>query len=380
MEESALNAHVEAVLRLLAEQQNVLISGSPGTGKSVLLRRVAERFQAPPAQSTGPTLAPTARIPLPSRGTLPTWMPSHQRSERKVFPTVFDQKTKYRDFLRGLVPSVSGENDSGVRFRVSRGTMYRANEHALTPTGVALVTIDEINRGPAVQIFGDSIVAIERDKRRRSDNLVDSARTAEFELLDDAGEAKLYSLSPHLYLLAAMNQADTSVEPLDVAFQRRWTPYRLEPDATVLASYFGVPVPTTEPPALPDAPATAAHVYTAVIRAWRAVNRRIALGRGQEFQIGHGVMMRETPPPVDTVEKALAFVGPGWSRIRAHVEEVFFGDIRSMAAALNVPGTAGHPYALRQHTFADQRVFELVAAPLAGSELYGLLRAVAGGV
>ena len=41
-----------------------------------------------------------------------------------------------------------------------------AAEYALQPDSAALVVIDEINRGPAVQVFGSAIVGIERSKRK----------------------------------------------------------------------------------------------------------------------------------------------------------------------------------------------------------------------
>ena len=57
-----------------------------------------------------------------------------------------------------------------------------------------------------------------------------------------------YAFSPNLYILAAMNQADASVAPLDVAFMRRWQSHVLKPDYDVLYSYFGIdrndPLPT----------------------------------------------------------------------------------------------------------------------------------------
>jgi len=217
-------------------------------------------------------------------------IPAPAKLDRKVFRTVFHQNSKYRDFLSGITPAVN--NQAGVaNFTVVPGTLYRASEYAKGSQGAALLIIDEINRGPAVQIFGGAIVAVECDKRLAEDG-ARRAETQWFELLDPVtGEVIEYALPHDLYILAAMNQADASVEPLDVAFLRRWEPLRLEPDERVLREFYGLGPVNAD--LLPDRPASSADALEASVRAWVAVNEQVALGRGPEFQIGHGVLMSE---------------------------------------------------------------------------------------
>lgn len=355
------------VLRLLKRHHNVLLSGPPAIGKSRLLNEVDRWFRA----SAHPGHDPGAAIPLPE-GLVITpehaadWLPSPERNNRDVFPTAFHPGSKYRDFLRGLVPKVG----KGQEFVVSEGTLIRAAEHGRTEHGAALAIIDEINRGPAVQVFGDSIVALERDKRLDPEGH-ERTTTQHFEVLDDDGNMQRYTLPYHLYILAAMNQADTSVEPLDVAFLRRFEPHRLAPKATIVRQHFSLPDGDLP---LPDAPTEAAHVYAASLRAWEQINRRISLGRGPEYQIGHGVFMDdEAPPPAGSPAPALEYVAASWRRIRAHVDEVFFGHTRGVAAVLNV-GAKGHPLTLTQTYFAGDPVVALSGD--AGSP-YPLLLAIA---
>src|SRR5690606_24511590 len=113
----------------------------------------------------------------------------------------------------------------------------------------------------------------------------------------------------HLYTLAAMNEADTSVEPLDVAFLRRWRPYPLRPDVQVLRKHYGLA--TLDTPPLPDVAAEASDLLRAAVLAWQGVNARIARGRGPEFQIGHGVMMADAALPT-TVDATAAFLQERW--------------------------------------------------------------------
>lgn len=372
-------------LKLLARSRNVLISGPPGTGKSKLLAEVAMAFGAGLAKAPAggvPVHNPAGAIPIPPAAgivnpTLSKDYPAPSKNDRKIFRTVFHQNSKHRDFVSGITPAVNkvaGQAD----FRIISGTLYRASEHAKTPQGASLLIIDEINRGPAVQVFGGAIVAIESDKRLAPDGSK-RAETQYFELLDPiTGEIAEYALPHNLYILAAMNQADASVEPLDVAFLRRWEPLRLEPDVEVLRHYYGVK-PNMD--ALPETPTLASHAFEAAVRAWVAVNEQISLGRGAEFQIGHGVLMSDAATDSMALEEALSFLCVGWAKVRAHVEEVFFGDIRGIAATLNaLDGPTYNPFKLTETTFADDLRFKLDGPKnFSTMNIYPALRAIARG-
>ena len=47
---------------------------------------------------------------------------------------------------------------------------------------------------------------------------------------------------------------------------------------------------------LPEHADNAQTVYTAAVRAWREVNRKLLIGAGEDAQIGHGILMREARP------------------------------------------------------------------------------------
>lgn len=367
-------------LKLLARSRNVLISGPPGTGKSKLLAEVAFAFESAfglTAAGGPPKLNPTGGIPIPpAAGAVNKDIPAPTKTDRKVFRTVFHQNSKYRDFVSGITPAVNkkaGDQD----FAIVAGTLYRASEHAKGGNGAALLIIDEINRGPAVQVFGGAIVAIESDKRLAPDGSK-RAETQYFEMLDPKTGGVIECALPHdLYILAAMNQADASVEPLDVAFLRRWEPLRLEPDEAALRTFYGLGAKGAS--VLPDAPANVVDALEASVRAWAALNEQIALGRGPEFQIGHGVLMSDIKPQTLPLAEALGTLCIGWAKVRAHIEEVFFGDTRGIAAALNaLDGPAFNPFKLTETTFADDLRFRLEGpANFNEANVYGALRAFA---
>lgn len=371
--------YCKQVLKLLTRSRNVLVSGAPGTGKSKLLAEVSLAFETAfgLAHAGGPPqLNPIGGIPIPPAAGAIKDIPAPTKIDRKVFRTVFHQNSKYRDFLSGITPAVNKAADA-PDFTIVKGTLYRASEHAKEATGAALLIIDEINRGPAVQIFGGAIVAIEPDKRLASDGTT-RAETQFFEILDpDTGDVIEYALPHDLYILAAMNQADASVEPLDVAFLRRWEPMRLEPDEIALRTFYGLGAAGAH--ALLDVPANVNDALEASVKAWVAVNAQIALGRGPEFQIGHGVLMSDVKPQTLGLNEALGILCIGWAKVRAHVEEVFFGDIRGTAAALNaLDGPAFNPFKLTETTFADDLRFRLEGpSNFTENNIYTALRAFA---
>lgn len=368
------------VLTLLSRSRNVLIAGAPGTGKSRLLAEVGLAFESAFGTTSAggpPQLRPSKGIPIPpTGGSAEKNIPAPTKTDRKVFRTVFHQSSKYRDFVSGITPAVN-KTVGAPDFVVVQGTLYRASEHAKAPNGAALLIIDEINRGPAVQIFGGSIVAIESDKRLGADGSK-RAETQFFEILSPTtGEVEEYALPHDLYILAAMNQADASVEPLDVAFLRRWEPLRLEPQGQALRAFYGLGEKGDD--TLPEAPSNAADALEASVRAWEAVNEQIALGRGHEFQIGHGVLMSEIRSLASTLPETLSMLCVGWAKVRAHVEEVFFGDTRGIAAALNaLDGPTYSPFKLTEKTFADDLRFRLEGPTnLTEDNIYAAMRAFA---
>ena len=162
---------------------------------------------------------------------------------------------------------------------------------------------------------------------------------------------KPYYLSDHLYLLAAMNEADASIAPIDVAFRRRWELVRLLPDRGVAESALGLEPDTEESETTIDTMSVQT-LFRAFLDAWSAVNRRIELLRGTDYQLGHAVAIPEPGRQVHEAQDAIAFVEERWKRIEDHVAEVFFGDPRVEVAVL--AGSSEITYSVEEYNVGSE--------------------------
>lgn len=344
-----LMSKANEILKLLAEDKNVLITGAPATGKTTLLNLVEHLFTQhgeTVVDPYGPVAFPSSAAPDANA------LPGDNCKNRKVFRTTFHQGTKYRDFVRGLIPVPSSDS---VKFEVSKGLLWQAAEYAKQPDSAALLIIDEINRGPAISIFGDMISAFEADKRLGDDGKVIPGKTVTVQILNDKAELEDYQLPNRLYILAAMNQADSSVEPMDAAFMRRWRRTKLYPSMASLYRYFGTGEYGDK---YPIEPQTALDVYAAAADALASINYKIGLGRGDDYAIGQGVFMKcpQGELPQD-VPGALRYVADCWPVVDAHIEEIFFNDKEAIAFVLNADKESF--FKVSDFTFAGRQVIAI---------------------
>ena len=356
------------VLKNLQAKKNVLLMGAPGTGKSKLMNDVARLFENGVEINPTPTHHPGAVIPIPAVPDTDVVgaLPMMQRTNRRVFRTTLHQNSKYRDFLTGITPRLDGSDG----YQISKGILFRANEFAKQPDSAALLIIDELNRGPAIEVFGGSIVTIESDKRL-GDNNEPAENTQSFEIMSPAtGSYVEYAFSPHLYILAAMNQADVSVAPLDVAFLRRWMCMMLEPDYSPVYERFGVQFERDIPVDNPSV----SDVYHVAVMALESINKKIVIGRGAEYQLGQGVFL-STLPRGNTLNDALDFVTEAWGMIYSHIEELFFGEPIALAYILNADRDTS-PFSLQEVSFAGEAKFVLTHSNINRNTIYQMYRSL----
>jgi len=136
--------------------------------------------------------------------------------------TVFHPDMQNSDFIGALKPAVDGKH---VTYKFSPGpfakALLKAYEH---PDEDVYLVIEELNRAPAMSVFGELFQLLDRKDSGASEYGVDFPSDEFREWLDDKTSTvhEKIRLPSNLSIYASMNTADQGVYPLDTAFRRRW--------------------------------------------------------------------------------------------------------------------------------------------------------------
>ena len=136
--------------------------------------------------------------------------------------TVFHPDVQNSDFIGALKPAVDGEK---VTYEFSPGPFAKALRKAYQhPKLDVYLVIEELNRAPAMAVFGELFQLLDRKSNGESSYSVDFP-TDEFRVWLNKKTNKHFKkikLPSNFSIYASMNSADQGVYPLDTAFRRRW--------------------------------------------------------------------------------------------------------------------------------------------------------------
>lgn len=239
--------------------------------------------------------------------------------ENVVF-TTFHQSFAYEDFVEGLKPVLDEADGDDVRYVIEHGVFHRicdvaarlAGYHslddavrddkesrknvfdeAIADNKIALLCIDEINRGNVAAIFGDLISLIEPSKRLGGGD----------ELILTLPYSKMpFGVPANLAIVGTMNTADRSIQLLDSALRRRFRFVELLPDYGAIAHELSRDV-------------------------LRAINKRIRAILGKDAQLGHSHFIG-----IDSSVGALRVIA---DRLVPQLEEYFYNDVDKVRFVLN---------------------------------------------
>jgi GTPase subunit of restriction endonuclease len=165
-----------------------------------------------------------------------------------VFRTVFHPESSYSDFVGGLRPqsiyrieaekaeyvgsTLDVPGEPLVQYVVQPGAFLKAYQIAcLYPTKSVVLIIEELSRGVAAHIFGDTLQLLDRAEEGPISGYSEYEIEARpdikswlllNEIWNDAVAPGNLRLPPNLYIWATMNRADQNARQLDSAFLRRW--------------------------------------------------------------------------------------------------------------------------------------------------------------
>ena len=193
------------LLELLLNNQNLVITGSPGTGKTYLAKDIAETL--------------------------------NQNLNIKNF-VQFHPSYDYTDFVEGLRPVDKGNGE--IVFERQDGIFKKFCKEAARdtkPHSIYVFIIDEFNRGQLSKIFGELFYAIDPDYRGPQNRIETQYQNLVKE--DDPFYEGFY-VPDNVYLICTMNNIDRNVDTIDFAIRRRFSWYNLKAkDNTAMLDHFG---------------------------------------------------------------------------------------------------------------------------------------------
>lgn len=172
------SAKYDSLVRMLKTKKNIILQGAPGVGKTFAAERLAYSIMQEKDES------------------------------RKEF-VQFHQNYSYEDFVMGYKPEDNG-------FKLKAGIFHQFCQKAASdPEKPYFFIIDEINRGNMSKIFGELLMLIEKDYRKKSIKLAYSDVP--------------FNVPENLHIIGMMNTADRSLAMIDYALRRRFSFFDMEP-------------------------------------------------------------------------------------------------------------------------------------------------------
>lgn len=237
-------------LSALDANYNIILYGPPGTGKTHMLTELIQSFAADVLFDDLDTEAPF-RLTRQTPSAPTAWC-------------TFHPSYSYENFVYGVKPVVV---DSQLGFKPHVGPFLKQSL-AATEGKRALLIIDEINRGRADAIFGNTTAILSHEFQE----------TVSFThpIHVDGKEVAGLSTSDNLFVVGTMNSLDKSTSPLSGELKRNFVIVEVAPSVEVLRSH------------LQRNASIDVEIVDFCCTLMETLNKRIHDFCGKEFELGQG--------------------------------------------------------------------------------------------
>ncbi len=183
LEENELNQYIKTLKR----KKHIIFQGSPGTGKTYLVKHIAKHFI-----SSGDGFYALIQ---------------------------FHPSYSYEDFIQGIRPQTSP--DGNLEYSMIPGHFLNFCKKAEKCDDICILIIDEINRANLSQVFGELMYLLEYRE----------------EKIKLVGSNKEFKIPKNVYIIGTMNTADRSIALVDHALRRRFAFIPIKPNYDILIKY-----------------------------------------------------------------------------------------------------------------------------------------------
>lgn len=230
---------LNSLFKAWSQEQNLILTGPPGVGKSFLAARMA-------------------------------WAKTREKNSKRVSRIQFHASYSYEDFILGYRPDGLGN------FKLLPGIFYQFCQQAQqNPNQDWVFIIEEINRANLSSVFGELLFLLEKDKRGK-------AHATPLPYQDESYRSIF--VPQNVWLIGTMNKADRSLAPIDYAWRRRFVFAELVPElGKKFQSYlFSLGLP----------PELITHICASLSKVNQEITKQ-EFSLGKHYQIGHSYLMPE---------------------------------------------------------------------------------------